>query len=83
MQTADEQILPLGTAYITDAGMTGGHISSIGMKLDTIIPRFLTGMPAKFEVSGEGPALNGIVVFLNGSTGPAEKIIRINVKHEV
>jgi hypothetical protein len=83
VQTADEQILPLGTAYITDAGMTGGHISSIGMKLDTIIPRFLTGMPAKFEVSGEGPALNGIVVFLNGSTGPAEKIIRINVKHEV
>lgn len=80
VQTADEQILPQGTAYITDAGMTGGHISSIGMKLESVIPKFLTGMPAKFEVSGEGPALNGVVISIDGATGLAEEIVRINVK---
>ncbi|NLA91337.1 MAG: TIGR00282 family metallophosphoesterase [Synergistaceae bacterium] len=77
VQTADEQILPGGTAYITDAGMTGGHRSSIGMKLECVIPKFLTGMPAKFEVSGEGPALNGIVVTLDRERGLAEEIVRI------
>lgn len=82
VQTADEQILPRGTAYITDAGMTGGHLSSIGMKLDTVIPKFLTGMPAKFEVSGDGPALNGIVVTLNDASGLAEEIVRVNISPE-
>lgn len=77
VQTADEEVLPGGTAYITDAGMTGGHRSSIGMKLDGVLPKFLTGMPSKFEVSGEGPALNGVVVTLDDETGRAVDIVRI------
>lgn len=51
VQTADERILPGGTAYITDAGMTGPHDSIIGMKHDAAIKRFLTGMPYRFGVA--------------------------------
>jgi len=78
VQTADEEILPQGTAYITDAGMTGGHRSSIGMKLEGVLPRYLTGMPSKFEVSGDGLAFNGVVITLDDETGRAVGITRIN-----
>ena len=77
VQTADEEVLPGGTAYITDAGMTGGHRSSIGMKFDGVLPRFLTGMPSKFEVSGDGLALNGVLITLDDETGRAMEITRI------
>lgn len=80
VQTADEEILPGGTAYISDAGMTGGHRSSIGMKLEGVLPKFLTGMPSKFEVSGDGLALNAVVVTLDDETGRAVEIMRINEK---
>ncbi|HCL79354.1 MAG TPA: metallophosphoesterase [Synergistaceae bacterium] len=78
VQTADEEILVRGTAYLTDAGMTGGHRSSIGLKFDGVLPRFLTGMPAKFEVSGDGLAFNGVVVELDDESGRAAGITRIN-----
>jgi hypothetical protein len=78
VQTADEEILPQGTAYISDAGMTGGHRSSIGMKLEGVLPRYLTGMPSKFEVCGDGLAFNGVVVTLDDETGRAVGISRVN-----
>ena len=77
VQTADEEILPRGTAFITDAGMTGGHRSSIGMKLDGVIPRYLTGMPSKFEVSDEGLAFNGVIMTLDEESGRAAGITRV------
>ena len=80
VQTADEDILPGGTATITDAGMTGGHRSSIGMKLEGVLPKFLTGMPSRFEVSGDGLGLNGVAVTLDDETGRAVEILRINEK---
>ncbi|GAB1428133.1 hypothetical protein MASR2M17_15610 [Aminivibrio sp.] len=58
-------------------GMTGGHRSSIGMKFDGVLPRFLTGMPSKFEVSGDGLALNGVLLTLDDETGRAMEISRI------
>ena len=62
VQTADERILPKGTAYITDAGMTGPHDSIIGVTVDAALGRFVTGMPSKFEPAGGGARLNAVVV---------------------
>ena len=50
IQTADERILPQGTAYITDCGMTGPYESGIGRRIDRVLHRFTTGLPAHFEV---------------------------------
>jgi len=77
VQTADETILPQGTAYLTDAGMTGPHQSVIGMKKDPIITRFLTARPVRFEPSNKGLRLEGVVVSFDPETGRAEKIERI------
>jgi metallophosphoesterase (TIGR00282 family) len=82
VQTADERILPKGTAYITDAGMTGPHDSIIGVAVDAALGRFLTGMPAKFEAA-TGPArLNAVVVTADASTGRATAIERVNLSFE-
>ena len=77
VQTADETILPQGTAYITDAGMTGPHQSVIGMKKEPIIDRFLTGRPTRFEPGKKGLRLEGVVCSFDPETGHAEKIQRI------
>ena len=62
VQTADERILPKGTAYQTDVGMTGPHESIIGVTIEAALGRFLTGMPARFE-SATGPGrLNAVEV---------------------
>ncbi len=60
--TADEMILPKGTAYITDVGLTGAKYSVIGMKIDEPIKKFLTGMPVKYEVSKEGLLFQALFV---------------------
>ena len=52
VQTADEQILPGGTAFLSDVGMTGGHGGVIGVTAETVLPRYLTGLPSRFEVCG-------------------------------
>jgi len=79
VQTADERILPKGTAYITDAGMTGPHDSIIGVTTEIALSRFLTGMPAKFE-SATGPGrLNGVIVTADQATGRATAIERLNL----
>ncbi len=82
IQTADESILPGGTAYLTDCGMTGGHAGVIGMRAESVIPRFLTGMPTKFDVCEDGPRLNAVVLEIDDETGRALDIRRINLPLE-
>ncbi len=77
VQTADEKILPLGTGYLTDVGMTGPFDSVIGQKKENIIERFLTTIPSKFEVATEDVGLNGVVFTIDEKTGLTTKIIRI------
>ena len=80
VQTADEQILPGGTAYITDLGMTGPHDSVIGVESQLVISRFLRGMPTRFETATGDAKLNGIVVEIDERTGKAVSIQRLQVK---
>jgi metallophosphoesterase (TIGR00282 family) len=77
VQTADERILPAGTAYLTDAGMCGPTESVIGVRRELVIHRFLTHMPAKFDTAG-GPAIvQGAVVDIDESTGLARSVRRV------
>jgi len=78
--TADEQILPNGTAYITDLGMTGPHDSVIGQNKEKIIERFLTSMPTRFETATEDARLNGVVIDVDETTGKARGISRVQRK---
>jgi metallophosphoesterase (TIGR00282 family) len=79
VQTADERILPKGTACLTDVGMTGPHDSIIGVTIEAALGRFLTGMPAKFE-SATGPGrLNAVMVTADPATGKATAIERLNL----
>lgn len=75
--TADERVLPLGTAYQTDVGMSGPYDSIIGVERDAVINRFLTGQPAKFEAAKQNPKLCGAVVECDSVTGHAYRIKRI------
>lgn len=77
VQTSDERVLPGGTAYITDAGMTGPTDSVIGMKKDAIIEKFLTQMPRRFEVASRGLELQGVFVTADAEDGRATSIERI------
>jgi 2',3'-cyclic-nucleotide 2'-phosphodiesterase len=78
VQTADERILPGGTAFITDAGMTGPRDSVIGMSREIVLQRFLTLLPARFEVAGGPAQLNGVVIEVDAATGRASAIRRVN-----
>ncbi len=78
VQTADERILPNGTAYLTDAGMTGPHDSIIGMEREPSLARFLTAMPSRFEPATGNPRLNGVVVEADEKTGRALAVTRIS-----
>lgn len=80
IQTADEEILPAGTAYITDVGMNGAHDSIIGVKKDLILHKTLTGMPVRFEPATTGNQINAVVVEIDPETGKAREIIRIKRK---
>lgn len=82
VQTADERILPQGTAYITDAGMTGPHDSVIGVETDIILRRFLTQVPAKFEPATENVKMCGVVVAIERETGRAVHIKRLMMDRE-
>ncbi|MCX6375182.1 MAG: TIGR00282 family metallophosphoesterase [Armatimonadetes bacterium] len=77
VQTADERILPGGTAYITDVGMTGPVDSVIGVKKDLIISRFLTQMPNKFEIAEGDTMLSAAVIDVDSEIGKATRIERI------
>jgi len=81
VQTADEKILPNGTAYITDVGMTGPSVSVIGIEKEQIIERFLRQMPMKFETAkGEG-ILSAVVIEINETTGKSSAIQRLQLKY--
>ena len=79
VQTADERVLPRGTAYITDVGMTGPHDSVIGVERAAVIQRFLTGLPQRFETASEHPRLNAVIVAADETTGRATSIERLNL----
>jgi len=77
VQTADECILPGGTAYITDVGMTGPKDSVIGFKVDPILDKFTTQMPRKFEVATGLYQLNAVFIDIDDNTGEALDIQRV------
>jgi metallophosphoesterase (TIGR00282 family) len=79
VQTADERILPQGTAYITDVGMTGPHDSVIGVVRSAVLRRFETALPQRFETATENPRLNGVIVTADEATGRAHAIERVNL----
>jgi metallophosphoesterase (TIGR00282 family) len=79
VQTADERVLPQGTAFITDVGMTGPHDSVIGVERSAVIQRFLTGLPQRFETATENPRLHGVVVSADETTGRATAIERVSL----
>jgi 2',3'-cyclic-nucleotide 2'-phosphodiesterase len=79
VQTADERVLPKGTAYVTDAGMTGPLDSIIGVTTETALARFLNGMPAKFEAATGPGHLNAVIVTADQATGRATSIERLNL----
>ncbi len=78
VQTADEQIFPGGTAFLSDAGFTGPHESVIGREIDPVIKRFLTLQPQRFAVATERVFLQGAVVEIDSYTGKATSIKRIS-----
>jgi hypothetical protein len=75
--TADTRVLPGGTAYQTDAGMTGPYDSVIGVDKDTIIRRFLSGLTGRMEAARHGVELHGVIIDADESTGKARSIERI------
>ena len=77
VQTADERVFLGGTAYITDAGMTGPYESVIGIKKEMALERFLTSVKTKFEVAEDGAALAGCLIEADETTGLAKSIQRI------
>lgn len=78
VQTADERILANGSGYISDVGMTGSQNGVIGTNAETIIKKFLTSLPQKFEVAEGEEQLSGIEVEIDEKTGKCKKIKRIN-----
>jgi 2',3'-cyclic-nucleotide 2'-phosphodiesterase len=79
VQTADERILTAGTAYMTDAGMTGSFDSVIGVRKEDAIEKFITQRPAKFEVAKKDIRINGVVIEVDEKSGLALSIERINI----
>lgn len=79
VQTADERLLPGGTAYITDLGMCGPLDSVIGIEKDLVIEGFMTQLPRKFEVAKENVVLQGIIVDVDEVTGRARDICRLRI----
>jgi len=79
VQTADELVLPGGTAYITDAGMTGSHNSVIGIRKEDAIQRFLTQIPNRFRLGISDIKFSGVLIELDSQTGKAKKIERLKI----
>ncbi|PID59170.1 TIGR00282 family metallophosphoesterase [candidate division KSB3 bacterium] len=78
VQTADERVLPQGTAYITDVGMTGAMDSVLGVKKELAIQKFLTAMPVRFEPSTLNPRLHAVVLTIDPQRGIAQDIQRMS-----
>lgn len=80
VQTADERVLPKGTAYMTDLGMTGAQDSVIGMKPEEVLVRFRRSLPSRFEVAEKNVQLCGALVTVDRDTGSAVAIERVREK---
>jgi len=80
--TADERILPGGTAFLTDAGMTGPYESVIGVRADRVLPRFLLQVPSSFDVAKRDVRLAGVLVEVDETTGKAKRIERLLLPRE-
>ena len=78
--TADNRVLPGGTAFITDVGMTGPHDSVIGMETQGILQRFLEAMPTRFSVASENVQMNTALIEVDETTGRARSIERLNFR---
>lgn len=78
VQTADEQIFPGGTAYLTDAGFTGPHESVLGRDIEAVIKRFVTNQPQRFNVASSRILLQGALITVDEKTGSATKIQRVS-----
>ena len=81
IQTADEEILPNNTAYITDVGMTGPHDSCIGIKKEIVISKMKTSMHLPFQPAEGGLQINAVVISIDETTGKALTIQRIRRKY--
>jgi 2',3'-cyclic-nucleotide 2'-phosphodiesterase len=79
VQTADNRVLPQGTAYITDVGMTGPHDSIIGVETEIALGRFLNAMPVRFDTARGDPRLHAVIVGADASTGRATSIERLSL----
>lgn len=79
VQTADERVLPQGTAFITDVGMTGAHDGVIGVERSAILQRFMTALPQRFEPATENPRLHGVLIDADERTGQATAIERLSL----
>ena len=80
--TADERILPQGTAYITDVGMVGGYNSVIGIRKEQALKRFLTSRPHRFEPGKDGLVFSAVLVEIESQSGRALKIQREFIAEE-
>jgi len=78
--TADERVLPGGTAYLTDAGMTGPYDSIIGAEKHLAMRRFITGTPIRLEAAKNQPELHGAIVTVDETTGHATAIRRYEIR---
>ena len=83
VQTADNRILPSGTAYMSDVGMTGPYDGILGMEREVVLKRFLTNLPVRFEVPKDGrKQLSAVLIMLDSKTGKAKKIERILINDD-
>lgn len=82
VQTADERVLPRGTAYITDAGMTGSFDSVLGIKKEVALERFLTLLPNRYDVAKGDVRLQGILIDIDNKTGRSLSVERLTVAME-
>jgi 2',3'-cyclic-nucleotide 2'-phosphodiesterase len=80
VQTSDETILPKGAAYLTDLGMTGPKNSVLGREVESVLRKFLTGMPASFKVASHEAGLEGALITVDETTGKATRIKRVREK---
>lgn len=80
VQTADERILPGGTGYITDLGMTGPHESVIGIQTELALRKFRTGVPVRFSIARHDVRLCGVVVDIDEATGRSRSIERVQIR---
>ena len=82
VQTSDERLLPKGTAYLTDLGMTGPIDSVIGREIEPVLKKFTTGMPSRFEVAKGAAVMEGAVVDIDRATGRVVSIARVRCRDD-